>query len=138
MPTLLVARVGTGNRSKGSGLLGWDTHTRALTLYLLGHSTPLSPCPPFTGPLRLSWPYMEPPTLRNLYKRKVNQLVSIFSATDSVLREGQQMGGGSHFYHSAGTGAHNSHGEPTPRPGFPHCTSATAAWGGSCFPGSSR
>lgn len=26
-----------------------------------------------------------PPTLRNLYKRKVNQLVSIFSATDSVL-----------------------------------------------------
>ena len=28
-----------------------------------------------------------PPTLRNLYRRKVNQLVSIFSATDSVLEQ---------------------------------------------------
>lgn len=36
-----------------------------------------------------------PLTLRNLYRRKVNQLVSIFSATDSVLkstREKKQIG----------------------------------------------
>lgn len=39
----------------------------------------LSPTPSCRSPLP------SPPTLRNLYKRKVNQLVSIFSATDSVL-----------------------------------------------------
>lgn len=35
-----------------------------------------------------TWPH---PTLRNLYKRNVNQLVSIFSATDSVLGSGEQQ-----------------------------------------------
>ena len=37
------------------------------------------------SPSRTSPPPQQPPTFRNLYKRKVNQLVSIFSATDSVL-----------------------------------------------------
>lgn len=103
-------------------------------IWLLPHSTPALHS---LGP-RLSWPYVEPPTLRNLYKRKVNQLVSIFSATDSVLREEQQMGEWSHFYYPAGTGPHDSHSDHTHRPGFCHCTSATAVWGGSCFPGSSQ
>ena len=39
----------------------------------------LQPPPPHRPP--------RPPTLRNLYRRKVNQLVSIFSATDSVLEQ---------------------------------------------------
>ena len=35
-----------------------------------------------------------PPTLRNLYRRKVNQLVSIFSATDSVLEQRHEVTSG--------------------------------------------
>lgn len=69
MATLLLelARVSTGNRSKGSGLLGWTLTPRLWPLYyldiwLLPHSTPALHS---LGP-RFSWPYMEPPTLRNL------------------------------------------------------------------------